>query len=43
MVADDLDANQKASIVKEQESLEKNQNSVIATAKNILIGNNELS
>ena len=39
LVADDLDKAQS----KEQGTLEKNQNSVMATAKNILVGNNEIS
>ena len=39
LVADDLDKMQG----KEQGTLEKNQNSVMATAKNILVGNNEIS
>ena len=39
LVADDLDKMQG----KEQGTLEKNQNSILATAKNILVGNNEIS
>ena len=39
LVADDLDKMQG----KEQGTLEKNQNSILATAKNILMGNNEIS
>ena len=39
LVADDLDKMQG----KEQGTLEKKQNSILATAKNILVGNNEIS